>query len=659
MTTNYRVGADLFLRDRASGPLRMFGGALNKIMGKAGPAGAAFKKMARDIAGASVAALAAKKILDSFNRSVERAKDLSSADIDLKISLMQTGEDPDVLLRKYKALRRQAFDVSKDVAGTQGDLERMYAAGMKMGFSPETMLGGLGRAGALLADATGHAKDDAIRMVGKYAAPFQATPEELTHYADLLAQATMTGAYETAAEVSHEMERAGPAMAMLGGTPEDAATWLAQTSSIKSHGAGQSIDAALRELIDPMKQGQLQALGLDKMISDKGELVPLSEMQRVLKKSFAGMTKVGSAAQIGSIFGTFGKNSIISLLTGKDVGAVRERMLGKPGVEAQRAERARTLEYQQQAAGGTWQTAWQNAFMPAERKMAGMTEWANKKFISPFAEKMANSDTLQTVTSAALPALAGTAGLAAMFFGGRALMHGTRGMRGFLGADPTAIMKAKALEKAAGVQPVSVVNFSDMNRYGGMMGGGAAGLGFNSAIPAAGGAGRLGKTLGTIGGGRYGMLAGAAGIGALAGVVAVGGAAIYGVGHHAAAAQNAVDRSGAKKDELSKKTGRGLYGVIAENTIAKGERAGWSEEKIQAEIQRSYASMSAKHETLYTGFFGNWTAGFKDLFGIGGDSAKKSNEAADKLAEAARLMQAAAISMSKVPPAKRRPEERS
>ena len=166
----------------------------------------------------------------------------------------------------------------------------------------------------------------------------------------------------------------------------------------------------------------------------------------------------------------------------------------------------------------------------------------------------------------------------------------------------------------------------------------------------------MGKSFNPLGGAA---LTGYAGIAALTGVVAAGGLAIYGVGHHAARAQNAVDHAQGKKDELGKKVGNDLMNKIAENKIAIGEKYGWSEERIQAEITKSYASMRADNEQLSKGFFGNWWDGIKNLLGVENDAAKKNSEAADKLAESARLMEAAATSLANATPAKRRPEARS
>ncbi len=648
MAKTYKVGAELFLRDRMSGPLRGAEGVLGRLKNLGDGAGKQFKSMARDMAKAGVAALAAKKAIDLFVAGVNKAKGLASADIDLRIAVMRTGDDPADIDRRMKALRKTAFAVSKDVTGTQGDVEKMFAAGLKMGFFEDALLGGLGRAGALLAESTGQAKDTSLRQAGKFGAAFGAKGGEMERFANLLAQGADTGKFENAAQFSHEMGRAGPAVAALGGTAEDAAAMLAMVSDIRTEGSGTAIAAALREVTAKGKQGKLHQYGLEGIVDkDSGKIRSLPDVQKVLRDALGGRKKSEQLQAINEVFGAEGALFAQALLGTSNAADVLTDMLGRLTVEERNTEKSKTLEKQMDAMTGTWATGIENAFAPAERWMAGLTKAFNESVVSPTAGKIQGSEGLQGVISGAPVAAGGAAALAALFFGGRAIGKGMKGMKlagglkGMLSTDVTALAKAKVLEKTAGVQPVAVVNVSD---FKGALGAGVPGVG-GGDIPTR-DAGKLAKvgafvTKNRALPGALGSGAAMAGGAAVAGVAALGAsAALAGYGMHKTATEAHQAQAVAEAQFKKRGNPKDIIALVTASKKMQGEKHGWSDERVQAEIQRSVAGFQTQGKAgkQYDGFFSNWLGGMKEILGMekgGAEAAEKQRQAAEKMAAAA------------------------
>ncbi|MDP8224505.1 MAG: phage tail tape measure protein [Candidatus Lernaella stagnicola] len=648
MGKTYNVGAELLLRDRMSGPLGAAGGALERLSALGGDAGQQFKGMAKDLAKAGAAALVAKKAFGGYARGVREAAGLKSADVDLKIAVSRTGDDPAAIERTMKRLRATAFDVSKDVTGTQGDVEQMFAAGLKMGFSEDVLLGGLGRAGALLAEATGQDKATALRQAGKFGTPFGAKGGEMERFANLLVQGADTGKFESAAQFSHEMSRAGPAIAALGGSAEDAATLLAMMSEIRTEQIGTSVAAAMRELTAGGKQSKLRKYGLDQIIDKQsGSIRSLPDVQRVLQQALGGRKGADQLRILNEVFGSEGSLFAQALLGGADAAKVQADMLGRLAVEERNRLKSGTFEKAWDAMTGTFTTGMQNAFLPAEGWATSAVNKLNELLVSPAAAKIQGSEGAQTGMSAA-PLIVGSAAIiAAAVFGSRGIAKGVKGwkaaggMKGLLGSDAAALVKAKSLEKIAGVQPVSVVNVSDFQGMFG--GGGAAGTAGRDAVQSASLMARLTKNRslpGTLGKGA--ALTGGAAVAATAAVVAAGGAAIYGVDKTAKEAQAARAVADA---QLARRKGHGsLVETVTETKRQAAERLGWNDERMQAEIRSTIAGYQAQGKVAqgYDGLGSNWWEGAKKSWTavFGGDDgvAAKQQAAADKMDAAAAKM---------------------
>lgn len=487
MPSVYRVGAELFLRaGDFTGPLRSSFDHLNKLKAEAGPTGAAIRGMAKDFAIAGAAAYGAVKMIDLYNKGVEKAKKGAEAGIDLKISMTTIGDDPADFEKRFKEMRRSAFEVSKLVSGTKADLERAYGQALKLGVPEATLRGGLGKAGALYADATQQDKVEAIRQILGFSAPFRAKPEDLGKYADLLVKGQMASRFTDAASIAHEMEFAAPALGTAGLTPESAMTWLATIGQIRTFGAGRALRSGFSGLLDA-KPGKLASLGIDlKKIVDKDTgAFNLEALQAGLRNKLGTLPEFEQQKRLMKVFDQEAAVAFQSLLVG-DVSTVRAAMESKPGVEAQRTMREESANYWEMVGRGTMDTAVTEAFEYGEK--------ASKIFWEAFANKVASpvAETFTESKGAKAGAAIGTAGVA-LGLGATAIGFGSRGLSrlaqaaklsgGYknlffpnIAGTAARVGAGKILEKTAGVTPVYVVNVDDFSRAGAFTGAGGGGL---------------------------------------------------------------------------------------------------------------------------------------------------------------------------------------
>ena len=679
MPTTYKVAAQLLLDTgqfesgvrRSQGVLGNLRAGLVEMIRQADGGGAALRRMAVDfgVAAAAAASLGAIKL---WTRGVQNARAAATGEIELKISASQVGETPQAIGDRMRELKRLAFDTSKDVTGTMGDVQKAFGQALNMGVSVTALKSGAGRAGALLADAEGMDKAGALAMINRLAGNFNVAPEKTGGLADMLLKSRRVSGFTDMDSFAHELTRGAPEIARVGGRPEDAALVLAAVSRVRTEGAGMATGAFFRELLAPEKQKYVKKYGFDKLF-ENGRFAGTDRMTEVFDRFDAKYKSPAERAGIlMKIFGAEGQlvPDAVRKPGFRTLGAERDSKLG---LEAALNLKRGTLDYQAEAVGGTLQTGWQELFRPAERWSAKGLGFLGDKIVGPISDQMATNETLQKTVSGGLLGIGlGLAGGAA-YFGGRALMTGKKalggigGIRGLLTSKMGAgidlaggVAVGKALEKAAGVQPVFVVNWPGV-----LSGRPEASIGTmvqrGLGVPALGAGGTLlgpgGRALlpgPVVGAGMFSkakMMAPLTGGAALAGGLAVVGAtytaatSIDSATREAWAARDSADAARAREMAVDPKN---ALAVIRANKIRQAKQFGWSAERLESEIATSSAGLAQQRRQdggNTGGVFSDWLAGFKTMFGIGQQAADNQFKSAEQLAAAAGDMQLAAANL--------------
>ena len=237
-----------------SGPLARLSSYFDRLKKTAPELHAGLKSMISDFAKMGVALTTTAKMVGHLTRAVREARDAAAAEINLVIASSYQGDTPDQIATRTARLKKLAFDTSKDVTGTMADIEKAFAAAFDMGVTEEKLRGGVGRAGALLADAMSVDKTLGIKSISKLGDLFGVQGgNNLTALGDVLAQSKQVSGFTDFASFLHEMNRAGPVIARYGGDASGASLLLAGVSRIREEGSGTAVEAFFRELNDPAK----------------------------------------------------------------------------------------------------------------------------------------------------------------------------------------------------------------------------------------------------------------------------------------------------------------------------------------------------------------------------------------------------------------------
>lgn len=425
----------------------------------------------KNFAKAGVAFLGAKKSLDLFMSGVERAIPLLDAHYELTIALMTEGEDPAAVEARLKRFKDLSLDISKFASGDQGQIEIAIATGLELGIPEEQMLGGLARYGIYYADATKQfgtaGKTAAMKQGSQFARPFNPKPEDLPKFFDLLVQGKAASAFTTAESFAHELGFAAPDLARMGMSPEDAATWLALVSLLRTEGSGTATRSGISQINQPAKKKLLKKYHLDQIFDPTGKgLKPLAEIDRIIDAELGKYTPEKQGEILSQIFGTEAALPWQALLLG-DAEKMRADILSKPTVATRQRELAKTPGFKADAVKGTWETAISNLFGPGAELYGDMFTILDKYLVSPLASASTEHPWLGKALSYGTAGGAGALGGLSMYYTAKgakdlfgAIIAGKG--KGLLGFDALSIGKAKMLEGQMGIQPVSVINFDEL-----------------------------------------------------------------------------------------------------------------------------------------------------------------------------------------------------
>lgn len=579
--TVYEVGARLWLRNEMSGPLSQARSALDRLKKQSGPAGAAIRGMAADLVKAGAALVAFKLGLDKVNAGIEKAAQLTTQRMYLEIELSKRGADTAQRLETLKNLgdyMKIALEIQANVTGDAGDVLAAVIAGKKLAI-PDTTLKSMLKSSAYIADLVGVEKEQALADIYTPAAMFGTKAENYPDVGTLLFQYSKMGKLGWSG-LAYEMPRAGAGIQQAGGNIEQAMLLTSMVGKIKPREAGTAVDAWTREITRGDKKKKFEDLGFEHFRG--GKLVSTEELQAQYRRIFGAMTPERRAAEMNELFGDIGKFVGVVLTGQEDAAAVRAAAHEKLTPAEAKEKQKVTLAYQRGSAQGTKETIVATAFGPLENLEARAYAQYNEVlgFIN---SKLADHPGLGKGISYGSAGILGALGLAGGIWAGRGLWRGITGIRaaGGIGGlmDRTGgvmagVAKGEALKRAAGVQPVYVVNAREI---GGGMGGPAA-TGYLAGEMMGRGMGRsIGRILRGLG---------------IAGMVAGGTYMVY---NYMTKDLREEAKRYEEKTADDKSPERREYDrqLVAESNRRKAERFGWDEIKSSINLRRGQARMTA------------------------------------------------------------------
>lgn len=486
-----RLVIELALIDGASRVARSAADQLDKL-GESGKAvGAKFRGMVDDV-NAGMKSLAVSRTLqrELVEPGVRAAATLEDALTGLKVQLDQGSVEQmktqlrDAQSEAGRIAAPTAFSAA-EVVGIQTDLR-------KAGLGMDTILGQGGAAEAVAKLATaerGLGSQGATQAVMTLGSIFGLQGDQYAGAADLLTRAG-GAASVSPGELAAALSMA-PSAGTLGLSPDEtlASLGVLGNMGIKGSSAGTALNAFLRQAA---VADSTYGLGL---YDQAGNFKGLGAAAESLRGTMEGRTPQEQQLALQKAFGDEGSRFALALLRTGAGGLedTQAKMGGALSLDARVTEMAGTLNARNQALSGTADTVLARLFQPALQPLKEMSAVGNDA-LSRLGQAVDDNPAIaQGVSYGSLAAAGGAAvyGAARLGRGGLRgaqglLMARRGGLLGSLTGRAAGLAEAKALEKAAGVQPVSVVNWPATLQAGGLAGDalGAAGSGLSSKLRA-------------------------------------------------------------------------------------------------------------------------------------------------------------------------------
>lgn len=495
-----RLVVELALVDGISTGVRSLAGHLQK-MGKEGEQ--AFKMIngaVTDLEAGLKSLSTARALKQSLvDPGVAAAATLEQAMANLEVNL-----DKSSLARMTAQLAEVEQNAARIAGPTKFDQAQsvqIHTDLVRAGLPLESVLGRGGAAEAVtqLASAEGLDAPSALSAVTTLGSIFGLKGSEYGSGADLLARAG--AASNTNAAQLREALAQAPAAGALGLDPKEtlASLGVMANMGIQGGSAGTALNAFLRSAANNDQKMKLGLFGADGSFSGVG-----TAAER-LRSRTADMNDVQVQRFITKAFGDEGARFALALLKA-DQGGLEDVLSS--------IERARSLDEKvarlsatklatDEALGGSMETLLATAFRPALDPLTRLNQRLNEGLGVAQERLQASPGLAQAVSYGAM----GVAGAAGVYGLGRIARGGARGIAGLsqmgrlgaLGGRAAGLAEAKALEAAAGVTPVAVVNWPTGLSSLGAVGGQAA---------AAGGASRLGMAVPVVGAAAAGLAVG-------------------------------------------------------------------------------------------------------------------------------------------------------
>ncbi|MDI3259698.1 MAG: phage tail tape measure protein [Sinobacteraceae bacterium] len=513
----------------------------------------ALADLARGFAGLAAGGVLAREL----GRGVRASADLEDSLNAVKAILQGAHPEAKKLNEQMAAIRANSVAVAAGMKYSATEITDVTRELLQGGVPLQAILGKHGAAFSVeaLAEAFGTTPSMTAEQVSKVAHAFGLGADQYGPAADLIARAQITAPGDLI-ELFHNLQQAGGTAGIAG----EAMAHVDQMRALKETLAalktvaplgeegGSNLAAVIMTMEDARLRGTkyMRALGLD-FFDSKGKFIGLANAIDKLRESMAKLpTDEARLQALGLIFQAGGAKAASLLIAPdrpgqKSFGNILRAIDEQASLSQQMDVRMSGLQQQINMLRTTNLSTAATLFAP-------LRDWIKEGVVKPanaVSTAIGNAATshpgIATTTSAIGAGAVALAGGAGLFYLLRALRGGAIGtllhrVTGGLLGTAGGVAQGKALQAAAGVTPVFVVNWPGQTPFNGLPSGSvadAAATGGAAAkalrgLPAW--LGRLrvlaGLSVGTLASGELGAL----GLGSLAGGVALAGAAGYGIG---------------------------------------------------------------------------------------------------------------------------------
>lgn len=428
---------------------------------------------------------------------VRAAADLQEAMLAVEGNIAKSTDSAADLANKLKEVRQTAVDISKAAPYSAKEVVEIQGALLKAGVEADAVMGKRGAAWAAagLATVSGVAPDQVGDMLARIGKQFDFQGKDYKPSADILMRAE-SASPGNLQEIMYSLKQFGATAKLLNVSFKDSATISAAMAPLGLE-SGTAINRFILDsagLTKHQRESMLK-LGLAQMHDGKfenklykdGKYIGLEAQIKMMREAFDKIKGDNVKAKLAhDIWGQEGMRTALMAGTGKDIfSQMREEMETSLSLEERMEIRMRGFNMAAKAAAGTIQTTLATAFDPMLDKL---TQGANlvNDLADAAGKAMQNHPSATAIGGGAAGiGLAGIAGygIYQMLKGG---FHGMRMVNGLVkGATSTAVgvAEGKALQAAAGVTPVFVVNMPKDGVAGASSTGAAAEVAAGAAAP--------------------------------------------------------------------------------------------------------------------------------------------------------------------------------
>lgn len=499
MGDTFKLALQLTMIDMLSGAAAVARGNILK-MGAAGKeVQRDFDLMTKHITRGLKAIAVANFGLEKLKPGVAAAAGMQEATLDVKMNLMESGQNAADLAKQLAVVRETADSIQKQMPFGSQEVMGIENVLLKNGLAMKdvTAQGGAAWAAAALATISKEAPQAMGEGLIAMASPFNLKGgqfAEIANFIQKVDQASVT----TIPELVEGMKYVSGTASNMKVSWQDTLHAMGAMSQqgLRGSMAGTSLNDFLIRMVGTSRIEQRVMAALNQELKhtgkapleffDAGKLKPLPAIINNLRTSLSGLTDQKRMFVLQKIFGEQGARAAFALIH-EGAGSWEEvgDSIGKAADMQQKlSTRLEGFNANVKTLGGSTKTALANLFDPMLKPLTAATKMTNE--LVDAVGKLAKKHPTATMTGNALAAgaiaAAGVYGLVSLAKGGLAATRVFKGMKG-LGGTALGIAEGLGIQAATGVQPVFVTNASDISG-GGVPGivGGAGGVASFTAI---------------------------------------------------------------------------------------------------------------------------------------------------------------------------------
>lgn len=478
--------------DLAGSVLRRMEGRLKGLQQANDATRRSFDKMVSSTKLAAKSLFITQELARGLGRGVKGAASLEEAIINLRKESLElsTGvRGVDELNEAMSRVQATAFELQKTTPFDITKIINQATVLKRAGFQIEEIVGGALETTAKLATVEGLDPNVAAEIVvfGKNIFNLSKQKDGFAKFADDIAKSTSVAAFSVE-DFGQTLSFAGSSAKNLGISAKD---FLAMTAALANVGQKGGVAATT---LDSFFRGLKSKRGKEFLIDEKGEVRNIEDVLDSLKKRLDSFKTTEQRLDfLGDVFDIRGERGVNALT--ESTKRLKKEADKQAGIQAKINELMSGFNAQVDALRGTGSSAIALLFQPALGPLKEIVKLTNE-FVGSLGEAAAKEESLLakivTGTSAGAVAAGGlvTAGaLGTAVFQLQKVLKGTGGLRGLIsgvGDTASGIAKGKIAQAVSGVQPVFVVNASDIANAQGQFSPVLAGVGPTSKLKKAG-----------------------------------------------------------------------------------------------------------------------------------------------------------------------------